>query len=282
MKIANDGVLSTIISLLPHFVIAGRLACRVQDDIIASGNRNIDTKPGDRFTEALTDADIIVETHLGTVILANIEDATFYGEEHERDRVSNYFPKSAPYLITLDPIDGTRYFEDGLPIFSIILTICTENRIVGSVVYVPRKETFYIAAEKSGAFTTTAADVARRDWLTPYTAPSRAPVVVIYKNDLHLEPPLRAEGFDVVNQHRDYDGSLTWRRTNLGLFTGEVVGKIISNAQLIDAAAMAYIIGQAGGATSSTAFDPETKRVPGYLVVGVTPGIYKKLAQIVE
>ncbi len=280
MIISEKGVLAAIRELLPHFVVAGRLACRVQDDLIKNGAQNNDSKAGDQFTEALTDADIIIETYLGTIFLTTFEDAAFYGEEYERDRVSNYFPKEAPYLLTLDPIDGTLYFKDGLPFFSTILTICTQNRIVGALIYLPRKKRFYLATESDGAFTTTAEDVTLHAPLLPYSAITRDKFINIDPdNDLTIEPNLKKAGFDIIHQRRDYDRSPTWFRTNLGLFTGEFAGSIVVDAQVIDIAAMAFIVDKAGGKMNGTHFNPETKRIDR-LVLGTAPDIFEALMKI--
>lgn len=279
MKISDVGVLGAMRALLPWFATAGRVACRVQDDIRRNGKHNGDAKTGDRFTEIVTDADIIVETFLGTAILDAFEDAAFYGEEHERDRVSGYFPKDAPYLVTLDPIDGTLYFADGLPLFGIILTVCAGDRIVGALIALPREERFYLATEADGAFTTTVRDVADGAPLSPFRTAAREPVVILGNGDLALEPALKEAGFVTVNPNRDYDRSAGWQRTSIRMFTGEVAGMIVTNAQVIDAAAIAFIAAAAGGAVNGVRFDPSTMRV-ARLVAATGRDAYDKLMGI--
>lgn len=280
MKIADIGLAAAIARLLPHIVVAGRLACRIQDDIAKNGNRNGDAKQGDRFTEVLTDADIAVETYLGAVLLTTFEDASFFGEEYERDRVSPYFPKDAPYLVTLDPVDGTLYFKDGLPLFAVILTICADDAIAASVVYVPREEKFYLAVRGEGAWTTTAADVAAGVAPSKLVIRTTGNVVLLGRDWLDRTPAFEAAGFSVANPQRDYDGSVTWFKTSLRMLSGEVAGMAFPAAQLIDAGAIGFIAVQAGGKDNAPTYDPVHRRAQG-LIVAADPAIYDKIAALV-
>lgn len=280
MRIADIGLDAALALLLPHLVVAGRLACRIQEDITKNGNRNGDAKGGDRFTEVLTDADIAVETYLGTVLLTSFEDASFYGEEYERDRVSAYFPKDAPYLVTLDPIDGTLYFKDGLPLFAVILTICVRNAIEASVVYMPCEERFYLAVKGRGAMTTTSADVAAGRPPVPHRVTSRGNIVLLGTNFRDRKAAFEAAGFEVITPALDYDGSMTWEKTSVRMLAGSVVGMAFSKAQLIDAGAIAFIAVEAGGRDNGPVFDRESRRAEP-LIVGADADTYERIAAIV-
>lgn len=279
MRIADIGLDAAIRHLLPHIVVAGRLACRVQDDIAKNGNRNGDAKNGDRFTEALTDADIAVETYLGTVLLTSFEDASFYGEEYERDRVSAYFPKDAPYLVTLDPIDGTLYFKDGLPLFAIILTICVQDAIAASVVYLPREERLYFALKGCGAMTMTATDVSAGREPAPHRVTEHGNIVLLGANSRDRIGAFEAAGFEVVTPAIDYDGSMEWEKTSVRMLAGRIAGMAFSKAQLIDAGAIAFIAVEAGGVDNAPTYHPETRRAEP-LIVGASRETYEKIAAV--
>ena len=279
MKIADIGLEAAIATLLPHFVVAGTLACRIQDDIAKNGNRNGDAKSGDRFTEALTDADIAVETYLGTVLLTSFEDASFYGEEYERDRVSAYFPKDAPYLVTLDPIDGTLYFKDGLPLFAVILTICAADAIVASVVYLPCEGRFYIAIKGRGAMTTTAEDVTAGRAQKPHRVTAHGNVLLLGTNFRDRKAAFEAAGFEVITPALDYDGNMAWEKTSVRMLSGGIAGMAFSKAQLIDAGAIAFIAVEAGGKDNGPVFDRESRRAEP-LIVGADADTYEKIAAI--
>lgn len=276
MKIADIGLEAAIRSLLPHFVVAGRLACRVQDDIKKNGQRNGESKGGERFVDVVTDADIAIETYLGTVLLTTYEDVAFFGEEYERDRVSAYFPKEAPYLVTLDPVDGTLYFKDGLPLFCTILTVCTSGKIEAAVVYVPREEKFYWAVRDRGAWTTTAEDVSAGRPPQSYRVPEGGKVILVGTSYRDRRFAVEALGFETANPSTDYDGSADWYKTSLRMLTGEVAGIAYGKAQLIDAGAFGFIVGQAGGKENDPVFDNATRRAEP-LIAATSPETYDRL-----
>jgi fructose-1,6-bisphosphatase/inositol monophosphatase family enzyme len=276
MKISDIGLRSFLLEMLPSFAAAGRVACRIQDDIVRNGKRNGDAKDtGDRFTEALTDADILCESAIGTELLARFEDASFYGEEHERDRVSAYFPKDAPYLVTLDPIDGTLYFQDGLPIFSMIMTVCVGMRIEAALVYVPREERAYLAVRGEGAWTADAGRGPERFVLDPAGS-----TLLLGASWRDRKDALEAAGFEVITPSIDYDGSKDWRKTSLNILTGEIAGMAYPVCQLIDGGAIAFIAVQAGGKDNGPVYDPETKLAKP-VIVGATPERYDAIASII-
>jgi fructose-1,6-bisphosphatase/inositol monophosphatase family enzyme len=276
MKMSDIGLQAAIRSLLPHFVVAGKLACRIQDDIKKNGKRNGDAKTGNRFTEVVTDADIAIETYFGTVLLTSFEDVAFYGEEYERDRVSPYFPKEAPYVVTLDPVDGTLYFKDGLPLFAVIMTVCVKGAIAASVVYLPREEKFYGAIESEGAWTTTAADVGAGKPLTPYRVPTDGKVILVGETFKDRRPAIEALGFETANPSNDYDGSMDWFKTSIRMLSGEVAGMAYGKAQLIDACAIGFIVAKAGGKDNGPVINPESQRAEP-LVVATSPETYDRL-----
>lgn len=277
MKMSQFGVASALRQLLPHFVTAGRVACTIQDAIVSGRARPIEQKGGSRFSAALTDADILVEGFLGMFLLSSYEDVAFYGEEYASDRISAYFPKSAEYMVTLDPIDGTRYFMDGQSLFGIIMTVCREGRMIASVVYLPRDERFFVAVQGSGAFTMTAREAVEGSVWSRYRLEERGNIVLVSDQDLVKKPALEQSGFTVINNSVDYHGQPGWRNGSLRMLTGEVAGMVCRNAQLIDAGAVAFIVAMAGGGWNDPTYDTTSLLAPR-IVCAASPQTYEKFA----
>jgi fructose-1,6-bisphosphatase/inositol monophosphatase family enzyme len=286
MKLEQVGVARFISDLVPKFVAAGRVACKIQDAILAGKAGSIEQKSGGSFASALTDADLLVEGFLGMAILADYEDVAFYGEERAMDRVSTYFPETAPYTVTLDPIDGTLYFKNGLPLFSIIMTVCHDARIVAAVAYLPREERFYVGfGPGKGAYrfssSTTPAQfkkaVADRMW-KHYVLPEQksSTVILIGKSDLVNRQALENAGFTVVHGDSEYKGQPDWKNGSIRLLSGEVAGLVTRNAQLIDAGAISFIVASAGGKDNGPLYDPSSMLAPR-LIVGTSPATYDRI-----
>ena len=80
------------------------------------------------FATALTDADLSIQTAIEVALLAHFPQIRFFGEEYEQSRNTKYFRSTefdsqGDYLITLDPIDGTKFYLDGFDNYQIILSI---------------------------------------------------------------------------------------------------------------------------------------------------------------
>ncbi|MEK7658284.1 MAG: inositol monophosphatase family protein [Patescibacteria group bacterium] len=275
-SVKNIGLERAIRFLLPHFVTAGDLAKGIQQSIINGDKISQPTqKSGDRFPSALTDADLLVESFLGIHLYTMFDDIVFEGEEKENDRISAYFPKQAEYWVTLDPINGTVFFQDGLPFFEIILTICHNWRIGASVVYMPHEEVFYIGITGNGAFKTTADAVARGIPWEQFRLGNNPQHVATYQADKETLQNLQSAGFRAVGIDQ-YDGSSGWRYHHHGLLTGGICGFVKKRAKLIDWGAFAHIVSLAGGKNNEPEYDMVTLRTE-LLVVGTNPEIYEQI-----
>lgn len=279
MRIETIGVRRAIERLLPHMATAGRLANRIQDAMLAGVDGSAESKASDgRFGAALTDADIAVETMLGGILLAHFHDVTFFGEEHERDRVSAYFPEHAPYTVTLDPINGTLYFKDGLPLYDMVLTIRRDDAYEAVVVLLPRAERFWIGIRNVGAFTTTSADVVRGTPWQRFAVPvPTSRLVYTHRVDDDELRRVRDAGFRTLHQERDYDRRRTTLASN-SILLGDAVALVKRSAHLIDWGAFGFLVRLAGGVTNDfeSTFDPTTLRAP-FMVAAADLPTYERI-----
>lgn len=79
----------------------------------------------------VTDVDIAAERAVKQVLRAAFPDHGFYGEESGRDHAD------AEYLWLVDPIDGTKAFVRGYPVFSTQIALMHRGRIVLGVSSAP-------------------------------------------------------------------------------------------------------------------------------------------------
>ena len=252
-QIAEIGIREAIKRLLPHIVRAGVNACDIQDAIKKK-------KLGNDFANALTEADLLVENMLGGMVNALFSDASFYGEEQKKDLVSYYIPDGRPFLVTLDPVNGTKYFEDGRDCFEIIMTICDESGIRASIVYLPRRELFYYSCDKDVYTITGASAIAGR---VPYTYQQPSgyhPIILIEKELEQFRPTFVAQSFGAIyTPNYDYDKNGIWDYCPARLFDGSISAYVTTDAQLIDNVAIVHLFGLAGGHVRIEGLDMKTK-----------------------
>lgn len=268
-------------------VMAGKAANAMGHALFSKRTKNIEAqKPSDNpFASALTAADLIVEDMIGAHILANFEDVSFLGEEKDKDRISQFFPANAPYTVTLDPINGTLFFKDGLWIYDIILTICEGTKILAAVDYVPVKDKFYIGIRDAGAFTLGTNDVIYglrwgqldiRDKLNKL-------VVTQHVTEAQLDR-LQKEGLDVRDldwyARGDEETKKHWQQTAWNVLSGSACAISKPRASLHDWGAIGFIAAEAGGYWNDPTFDPITLRSTTPLVAAATPEEYDTLTKI--
>lgn len=278
MRIGDNGIRQTLTHLLPRIVVGGRIANTIQDAIREKLLADLSPKAAlGRFGAAITDADILVENLIGRFIASTFEDASFDGEEYERDGISKEIPKGRPYTITLDPVNGTKYFADGLPIYDVILTIRRANEYLGAIVYLPRSERAYIGIAGEGAFTTTATAIASHaPWEVFHLSTPTNAFVLTHRPEPGELDTLRAAGFVPIDQEAEYDGSPDWPFTSHGVLTGSIVALVKHHAHLIDWGAIGFIAALAGGGYMDTGFRPETGRAD-FMIVAADPRTFDRI-----
>jgi hypothetical protein len=114
------------------FIKAGELAVELRESMIAS------QKQDTGFAEAdiVTSADLAVQEY----VLKRLADSPLVTCEliAEEDTPSvNLFANHSNYVLSIDPIDGTKIFADGNKMFSIVITITDKKEPIYTFCYYP-------------------------------------------------------------------------------------------------------------------------------------------------
>ncbi len=107
--------------------------------------RRIDIRADKGQGDFVTTADLRVEAHILTQLERAFPEHGFFSEERGGARTD------AEYVWVLDPIDGTKHYVRGNPMYSVSLALVRGGASVLGVVYVPEVEQFYVAERGAGA-----------------------------------------------------------------------------------------------------------------------------------
>ena len=270
-------------TLLPTIKIAGEYACNIQDQIQAQPEK---TEYGENFyAAALTDADLTIQTAIELVMLAQFPQLYFFGEEYEKSYNTKYF-KSISFgsendlLVTLDPIDGTRAYLDGLPCFSIVLTIIRNRKYEAVFVLQPRRKNYFYALRGQGAF------IADLD--LDLTSAKPLKLQPLNSEQVYLSFALKDQknlfepDFTTWCSASDYSPSEVLP-DYLDFLRGDLAGFVIAQGNLIDSAAFAFITREAGAIAThfdGSDFEPfeeiKKMRIKG-LVIAPNQKIHQQL-----
>ncbi|MEO0458752.1 MAG: inositol monophosphatase family protein [Cyanobacteria bacterium P01_A01_bin.114] len=231
-------------TLLPQLKIAGAYAQQIQHGIVNQPDK-YDSE--NFFANALTDADLSIQTFVEVTLLGHFPNLRFHGEEYEKSYNTKYFRAidlgpQGDYLITLDPIDGTRFYMDGHPNYQIILTILNADNFEAVLAMSPAHQTYYYTLRGQGTFKGTFADrLETCEQLKVHTPENNILLGwdMGYLSD-HLKPK-----YGVINVKTDY--SQTERIPNVnGLLTGELSGAVLARGKFIDGAALSFMAQEMG------------------------------------
>lgn len=235
-------------ALLPFLKVAGAYAKQIQERIAVLP----DKYDGEHlFANALTDADLSVQTFIEVVLLAKFPNMRFYGEEYEQSYNTKYFraidlgPPEGPksdYLITLDPIDGTRYYMDGHPNYLVMMTVLTADGFEGAIALSPPNNKYYYSLRGQGTFVGTLDD--DLDQCKPLVIENPGETVVLGTALSPVAHVVRSH-FPVIDLKTEYSSEVAVPPIN-GLLTGEVAGVVLASAQFIDTAALAWMAQEMG------------------------------------
>lgn len=195
----------------------------------------------------VTEVDEASERIIKASIRARFPDHGFYGEEYGRDNAD------AEYLWLIDPIDGTKSFVRGYPMFSTQLALMHRGELVLGVSCAPcwadRGELYY-ALRGAGAFRVDGIDaraaapvrlrVSGHTELAQ-TALSMGNIASFAQTDAYAR-----FGRDVIprlNRIRGYGDFLHYHL----LASGRIDAVLESDVNILDIAALAVIVREAGG-----------------------------------
>lgn len=277
--IGELGVMAALETFVPAVIRAGQIALRIQDDLTKGRIANPYGKDDEsRFTAALTPGDLVVENYLGAEVLGQFADVSFFGEEHELDQVSRLFPANGKYVVTLDPINGTLYYMQGVPQWDIIMTVVQDARIVGALVCLPYWQQIYVAERGQGARIYEYISDREFDHCPFHLRPQER-MIQINSSDPRIRGRLEEAGYHVVSSRTDYrDGDVDWRYATHGILTGRLCGIYKQLPNLIDSGAVAMIAKEAGGKVSEANFHRTTYRGDS-MVVGANKQIHDDIMQ---
>ncbi|MBT9313848.1 inositol monophosphatase family protein [Leptothoe spongobia] len=272
-------------ALLPNLKIAAGYAAKMQASIGARPDKV--AADHNLFAEALTDADLSIQTFIEVTMLSLFPDIRFYGEEFEQTYNTKYFRSielgpQDDYLVTLDPIDGTRFYMDGHPNYQIILTILNADSFEAVIALSPAFDRFYYSLRGQGTFLGSLAD--DLDSCQPLKIDTPKNQVILSWTMGHLADALR-ENFSVISVQPDYSREVAIPNTN-GLLTGDLTGAILAAGKFIDGGAlswmaqeMGYVLTDHQGNELPALQDCENYQWPG-VVVGSSPAVHQKLLDV--
>lgn len=129
---------------LDAMTLATEQAGEIAKEFQAKGFKQLDMKTkGDPF---LTEADIAVDTHLKTTLMAAFPEYGWYSEE--TPPTDGCLKKEFCWVV--DPIDGTREFIDRNGEFSISVGLVHRGKPIAGVVYAPMRDHFISGAKGTG------------------------------------------------------------------------------------------------------------------------------------
>ncbi|NER79129.1 MAG: inositol monophosphatase family protein [Leptolyngbya sp. SIO1D8] len=266
-------------TLLPSLRLAAGYAHHIQSTIVAQPAK---TGPNP-FSTALTDADLSVQTFVEVALLGNFPNIRFYGEEFEQSYNTKYFRAidlgpAGDYLVTLDPIDGTRFYMDGFPNYQIILTVLNADNFEAVLAISPAENCFYYALRGQGTF------IAALD----QNLEAAKPLNITPNNTLFLGTriaalkPQLSDLYDIISVSEDYSRETGIPNVN-GILKGELAGVILAAGKFIDGAALAFLAREAGCIVTDHQGQPlprldqcEDYQWPG-LAISTSPEIHQSL-----
>lgn len=250
--ISKLGLKDSIKLLLPGLMQAAIIAKLIQAQTKSDSSHLTQKDLGNAFSNALTDADLVIQSFLAVQVASTFGDASFFGEEGDKDHISSYIPKDRPYLITVDPIDGTLYFKHGLSCFDIILSIFHEGKMVASVVYQPHEDRALIAIHKQRAYKLSRLKIiGKQGWPRLYPPIMGSRIIMV---DPNLPEGLKRQMIELGFEPLSYTDSLDKAIAQRDIFEGKVCGFVRhadperkQPVQAIDVGALALLVKESGG-----------------------------------
>jgi myo-inositol-1(or 4)-monophosphatase len=233
-------------TLLPFLRTAAAYAAQIQQRIAV----HPDKYAGDHlFANALTDADLSIQTFIEVAMLANFPHLRFYGEEHEKSYNTKYFRAidlgaQGDYLVTLDPIDGTRYYMDGHPHYLIIVTVLNADDFEAAIALSPANNCYYYSLRGQGTFVGRLSDDLEACKPLKIDTPEEKILLGWALSPLASEFQARSP-YPIIDLKSEYKPDSPVPPIN-GLLTGEVAGCVLASAQFIDTAALAWMASEMG------------------------------------
>ena len=218
----NPSPREILATLLPHLRVAAGYALQVQAKIASLPDKD----SGDNFfAAALTDADLSIQTLVEVALLGTFPTLRFYGEEYEQSRNTKYFCSTelglqGDYLITLDPIDGTKFYLDGFDNYQIILSILNKDNFEAVMAISPAQHCYYYALRGEGVYQGSLNE--DLDTCTALQITNPKPAILLGWGMADLKPALE-DKYQVIDLENCYSSEVKFPNYN-GIFTGDLIG----------------------------------------------------------
>ncbi len=145
-----------LFSVADALVVAGALRDAAQAEVLPRF-RDLaarEVRPKSSPLDLVTDADVAAEAYITRKLAAAFPNAVIVGEESvARDPTLLDGLGTADLAIVIDPIDGTKNFTSGLPLFGIMAGVLRRGTIVAGVIHDPIVDDFALAVRGEGAWT---------------------------------------------------------------------------------------------------------------------------------
>ncbi|WP_375505322.1 inositol monophosphatase family protein [uncultured Nostoc sp.] len=188
------------------------------------------------------------------------------------------------YLVTLDPIDGTKFYMDGHSNYQIILSILNSDDFEAVIAISPAQNVYFYALRGEGAFTGTL-DMSL-ETCAPLHITSVKPSILLGWG-MNSIAPLLKDRYKVIDIATDYSSDIEISNLN-GIFSGDLSGAVIKSGKFIDSAALAFIAKEAGwivttldGSTLPPLHTCENYTTPG-LIVAASKSVHQDLLSAMQ
>jgi fructose-1,6-bisphosphatase/inositol monophosphatase family enzyme len=280
---ANPTPYEILQTLFPYLKAAAGYAHKIQSAIAILPEKGEVDNP---FAAALTDADVSIQTLIEVALLGNYPNIRFYGEEYEQSRNTKYFRSielgpQDDYLITLDPIDGTRFYMDKHPNYQIILGILNADDFEAVIAVSPAFGIFDYALRGKGLMRGTLSN--GLDSAIPHRMEKVDQPILLGTHMGRFAAPLQKH-YPIIDVLNDYSTDTRIPNVN-GLFFGELSGAVIRLGKFIDGGALAFLAREAGYivTTLNGETPPPLKDCPQYclpgLIMAATPDMHRDIVE---
>ena len=275
----NPSPRDIIAALLPHLRVAAGYARHLQSKI----NSLPDKDAGNNvFTAALTDADLSIQTLIEVAILGTFPNMRFYGEEYEKSRNTKYFRsielgKQDDYLVTLDPIDGTKLYLDGSDNYLIILSILNADEYEAVMTVSPADNSYCFTLRGKGIYTGSL-DRDLNDCI-PLKVNHHQPTILLGWDMANLKPALENK-YHVIDLENSYIPDQNFPNYK-NMFSGDLIGWVTKRGKFIDSAALAFMAKEAGYLVTDFAGLPlaPLSSCDNYSYSGIVVGVNQEVHQ---
>lgn len=271
-------------TVFPYLKTAAVYAHKIQAAIAILPEKGDVDNP---FAAALTDADLSIQTLVEVALLGTFPKIRFYGEEYEQSRNTKYFRSielgpQDDYLVTLDPIDGTRFYMDGHPNYQIILGILNADDFEAVIAVSPAYGIFDYAVRGQGLFRGQLSD--GLETCTPHPLDKTDQPILFGTHMGMFAAPLKNR-YRTIDVMADYSNEVRIPNVN-GLFFGELSGAVIRAGKFIDGGALAFLAREAGyivttldGSQLPRLQDCHNYQLPG-LIMAATPEMHRDILDV--